>query len=447
VTLFPRTLFGRNALLILGLIGVAQLLGVFVFRELVQRPRTDQLADIASDYVSGVVDGLQALPPQQRHAFLQAFTKGERVWIVPVGLSTPDQTRITNLLWQRYAQTIAARLHKSPKEVVWSSDYQGSLWIRVSVAEDPYWVILRGLSAGSTLSSLALVVSGLIVMLAVVGAFLIQRRINRPLRRLVDCARQLARGQQPQPLPEEPPEEVATVTHAFNQMMIGLAQIDHERTVMLAGVSHDLRTPLSKVRLAIEIMEARIDPDLLISLRTSLQEIELIIDQFMEYGRASLGETFEWLDVSELIEESMASRGLQPGALELSLSSMSPVWVQRRSLIRAISNLLDNAMRYGAAPISIRNQMGHKTISISVLDRGQGIPDTEIGAMKQPFRRGSSARSGTSGSGLGLAIVERVARAHGGELKLINRSGGGLEASIELPITTAFRPSSAAHPT
>jgi two-component system osmolarity sensor histidine kinase EnvZ len=434
VTLIPRTLFGRNALLILGLIGVAQLLGVFVFRELVQRPRTDQLADIASDYVWGVVDGLQALPSQQRQVFLQGFAKGDRVWVVPVGQRTPDQRRITNPLWRRYAQTVAARLHKSPQEVVWSGDYQGSLWIRVSVAEDQYWVILRGLSAGGTLSSLALIVSGLIVMLAIVGAFLIQRRINRPLRRLVESARQLARGQQPQPLPEEPPEEVATVTHAFNQMVIGLTTIDQERTVMLAGVSHDLRTPLSKVRLAVEIMEERIDPDLLTSLRTSLREIELIIDQFMEYGRASVGETFEQADVNELIEESVESRDFELGALELSLSSMPPARVQRRSLVRAISNLLDNALRYGAAPISIRSQLSHDAISISVLDCGQGIPDTEIGAMKQPFRRGSRARSGISGSGLGLAIVERIARAHGGELKLTNRSGGGLEASIELPI-------------
>jgi two-component system osmolarity sensor histidine kinase EnvZ len=251
---------------------------------------------------------------------------------------------------------------------------------------------------------------------------------------LVQSARQLARGQQPQPLPEEPPEEIATVTHAFNQMMIGLATIDQERTVMLAGVSHDLRTPLSKVRLAIEIMEERIEPDLLTSLRTSLREIDLIIDQFMEYGRASIGETFERADVNELIEESVAARDLEPSVLEVSLSALPPVRAQRRALIRAISNRLDNAMRYGAAPISIRSQLSNKTISISVLDCGQGIPDAEIGAMKQPFRRGSSARSGIAGSGLGLAIVERIARTHGGELKLTNRSGGGLEASIELPI-------------
>lgn len=432
--LLPRTLFGRNALLILGLIAVAELSAGLAYRELVQRPRAIQLADIAADFVSGVLSELEALPSEERQRFLERLSHSKSTWIVPVGQRTPDTMRATNSLWRQYARDVAERLHKGPEEVIWSSDFEGSLWIRERIAKDQYWVILPRLSAGRPFSVVAAALSGLILVLALAGALLIQRRINRPLRRLVGAARQLALGRGLSDLPEEPPEEIAMVTRAFNHMAASLERIDQERNVMLAGVSHDLRTPLSKVRLAVEIMEARIEPEMLTSLRRSLSEINLIIDQFMDYGRASTGDLFDLVNVNELIKESVALREWLPGTLDLSLLPVPSLRAQRLSLIRAISNLLENAVRHGDVPILVCTEFDDETVRICVRDCGPGIPEDEIESMKQPFRRGGSTRAGSAGSGLGLAIVERIARVHGGELRLSNPDAGGLEARIDLPI-------------
>lgn len=428
----PKTLFGRNALLILGLMALAQLAGVIVFRELVQKPRTAQLADLASDYVSGVVAGLEALAPESRQQFLSNFGASGKVEIVSARERGPEGHEAGNPLWRDYARMLAERLHKQPDEVVWSGAEQGSLWVSVPIAEQDYWLIIRGLTAGMKFPSLALLVSLLILLLAVGGAFLIQRRLNRPLTRLVDSARAVARGQQPEPLSEEPPEEIATVARAFNQMTRSLAAIEQERSVMLAGVSHDLRTPLSKVRLAIEIMAERAEPELLAGMRVSLAQIDGIIDQFLDYGRASTGESAEILDLNELLRQAVVSRPRDEPRFALSLTDLPPVSVRPHSLQRAIVNLMDNAVRYGRAPFAITTTQSTNGIQIAVSDSGSGIPAEEMDVMKQPFRRGSAARSGPPGSGLGLAIVERVALLHRGSLQLRNRSEGGFEAAIQI---------------
>ena len=433
MTLLPRTLFGRNALLLLGLIAFAQLAALFVFRELVQKPRTVQLADLAADYVTGVVDGLALLPKPQRERFLQSFLQSKKVEIVPARERSPDTKRMTNPLWQQYARVVAERLQRSEQEVVYTADNQGSLWVREPIAGEDYWFIIRGLTAGTAVSGMALLIILLIFFLAVMGAFLIQRRINQPLHRLVQAASLIAQGRSPNPLPEEPPEEIATVTRAFNQMTRSLASIDQERSVMLAGVSHDLRTPLSKVRLAIEIMEEHIEPDILMNMRRSLAQIDLIIDQFMDYGRAAVGEALEWLDINEIIGECAAIRSATEPRFEMSLQPLPQLLVRRQSLIRAICNLMDNAVRYGEPAFTVSSEKREHMVRICVSDNGQGIPSNELESMKQPFKRGSAARNGSPGSGLGLAIVERIAQLHGGSLQLINQLHGGLAAIVELP--------------
>ncbi len=435
--LLPRSLFGRTALLILVLIVIAQITSLVVLRELVQKPRTDQLADLAGDYVAGLVAGLTALPPSQREQFLASFATSHKVDIVPVGERRPQVLQDVHSLWQQYARQLGQRLHKQPDELVWTADNQGSLWINVAIADRNYWLIIRGLSAGMHAPLMALLLSSLIVALAVAGALVLQRRLDRPLRRLVASARVIAQGRQPDPLPIEPPEEIATLTCTFNQMARSLSTLEQERSLMLAGVSHDLRTPLSKVRLAIEIMADRMETDLLSGLRASLAQVDRIIDQFLDYGRVQSEMPGEWTDLSELIEECCALRSADDGVFCLSLRCPRPLLMHRPALMRAITNLMDNALHYGAPPFCIETQQEAGDVLISVSDGGPGIPPGEIDSMRQPFRRGSTARSGSAGSGLGLAIVERVAQLHGGELRLANRPEGGLAVTMTLRVATS----------
>ncbi|HEX4376184.1 MAG TPA: ATP-binding protein [Steroidobacteraceae bacterium] len=430
--LLPRSLFGRTALLILMLIVIAQVTGLLVFRELVQKPRTEQLADLAGDYVAGLVAGLQALPSPQRDQFLASFAASHKVDIVPASERQPRMLGNVNSLWQQYARQLGQRLHKRPDEVVWTADNQGSLWISIAVADRNYWLIIRGLTAGLHAPLMALLLSSLIVALAVAGALVLQRRLDQPLRRLVASARLIAQGRQPDPLPIEPPEEIATLTHSFNLMAHSLSTLEQERSLMLAGVSHDLRTPLSKVRLAIEIMADRMEAELLAGLRASLAQVDRIIDQFLDYGRAQSEVPGQWIDLNELIEECCAFRSADEAVFCLSLHCPRPILAHRPALMRAVTNLMDNALHYGAAPFGIETQQDTGHILIRVTDSGPGIPADEIDSMRQPFRRGSTARSGSAGSGLGLAIVERIARLHGGELRLANRLEGGLAVTMAL---------------
>jgi two-component system, OmpR family, osmolarity sensor histidine kinase EnvZ len=438
--LLPRSLFGRTALLILTLIVIAQITSLVVLRELVQKPRTDQLADLAGDYVAGLVAGLTALPPSQREQFLASFAASHKVEIVPASERQPQMLEDVYSLWQQYARHLGQRLHKRPDELVWTADNQGSLWISVAIADRNYWLIIRGLSAGMHAPLMALLLSSLIVSLAVTGALVLQRRLDWPLRRLVASARLIAQGRQPDPLPIEPPEEIAALTHTFNQMAQSLSTLEQERTLMLAGVSHDLRTPLSKVRLAVEIMADRMEADLLSGLRASLVQVDRIIDQFLDYGRGQSEMPGQWTDLNELIEECCALRSPDE-VFCLSLRCSRPILANRPALIRAITNLLDNASRYGAAPFGIETQQDASDVLIRVTDSGPGIPPDEIDSMRQPFRRGSTARSGSAGSGLGLAIVERVAQLHGGELRLGNRPEGGLAATMTLHAAVSDQPS------
>src|SRR5262249_37724130 len=159
---------------------------------------------------------------------LDSFRGSRKVEIIPVALGRPDVSygpdvlRVRDWLWQRYARGVAERLHKGPEDVAWRADHEGSLWVRGQVGDQGYWVVLRALKAASRLSWPTLLVFTLIVLLALIGGWLLQRRINRPLRRLSQAAGALAQGRQPRPIPEEAPEEIAIVTRAFNQMIGGL---------------------------------------------------------------------------------------------------------------------------------------------------------------------------------------------------------------------------------
>ena len=160
--------------------------------------------------------------------------------------------------------------------------------------------------------------------------------------------------------------------------------------------------------------------------------MDAIIAQFLHFARGSNDETPEWIDLDALISdlaEAYARRGM-PVILQL---GGCPLLLRRQGLLRAIGNLIENAHRYGARPIEVLTWQTSQAVGIDVLDRGPGIPVTEIEHLKRPFTRLESARSNACGTGLGLAIVERVARLHGGSLELLPRDGGGLIARLRLP--------------
>ena len=267
--------------------------------------------------------------------------------------------------------------------------------------------------------------------LAMLGAYAIVSRLNRPLRAMVMAARTVGRGEVPPRLSESGPTEVADLAHAFNQMAHDLQQLDADRALILAGVSHDLRTPLARLRLGVEMCGA--DPAEVDAMVSDIEDMDRIINQFLEFSKKDGGEQIEALDLAGLADE-LATLYARRG-VDIEVRSKGPALALARpqALRRALTNLIENAINYaGHAPELEVGGAGARP-AIHVLDRGPGIPADEAERVKRPFTRLESARSNTKGSGLGLAIVDRSVRGQSGEFRLAARPGGGLDACIELP--------------
>jgi two-component system osmolarity sensor histidine kinase EnvZ len=222
-----------------------------------------------------------------------------------------------------------------------------------------------------------------------------------------------------------------SLANAFNRMATDLQAHERDRSEVLAGISHDLRTPLTRLRLEAELSVA--DEGARLAVVSDIEQMEAIISQFMDYARGDQGEMVVSTDLLGLIQ-TLADRHLALGhPLMLNLPAALPKLALRpKALTRALGNLLDNAWKYGGSEITLNVAQGSGAVFIDVCDNGPGIPESETERLKRPFTRLENARTNASGTGLGLAIVERVARAHGGQLELLTRPAGGLTARISL---------------
>lgn len=436
---WPRSLLGRNLLLIAALVVASQLCAVVLVRQMVLQPRVAQVADGVARNVAALRAGLDVLPPGQRTAFVEAFnrqaTEVERDADEPLPLR---RRALLSPLERRFVQAVARRLDQAEAggtgQARWRRDGAGLLALRVAHGGTDYWLTLPSVFPTREFTGawlMATVAGGLFALL---GAWWLQRHLNRPLGRVVAAAQQLSSGRQPEPLPEDGPQEIATVARSFNQMARSLADADRERALMLAGVSHDLRTPLTKLRLGVEIAQAHVDAPLAASMARTIEEMDAIVGQFLDFARLGDGEAAIPASLDELawaVAEAQADHG-RTVALELGAVPAVPVHAQ--ALRRALDNLVENAWRHGAAPVLLRTGADAAHAWIEVADHGAGAAVDELERLRQPFARGGGvARSGVPGAGLGLAIAERVALAHGGRLELHSTPGAGLRARLVLP--------------
>lgn len=266
--------------------------------------------------------------------------------------------------------------------------------------------------------------------LAMLGAYMIVSRLNRPLRAMAAAARTVGRGEIPPRLSERGPAEVADLAHAFNQMSNDLQQLDADRALILAGVSHDLRTPLARLRLGVEMCGA--DPAEVDAMVSDIEDMDRIIGQFLEFSRIDGGEALSAVDLGELAEELAGMYARRGFSIAVQHSSAPPALARPQALRRAVTNLIENALNYAGGPPELDTGVIDGRPVLHVLDRGPGIPASETERVKRPFTRLEAARSNTKGSGLGLAIVDRIIRGQFGEFQLAPRAGGGLDALILL---------------
>ena len=275
------------------------------------------------------------------------------------------------------------------------------------------------------------------LLLSLVGAYLIVFRIVSPLKALSAAAAKIGHGHVPEPIVESGPREIAALARAFNQMSANLARLDSDRALILAGISHDLRTPLARLRMGIEMAPG--EASLRDGMVADVEEMDKTIDQFLDFARESSGEALADTDLAALLADLAGQYQRRGFRVSSAAAPLPPLVLRPLALRRAIANLVDNALHYAGADqevdISVRRERDQ--VQIEVADRGPGIPAAEVERLKLPFTRLDLARGNSRGAGLGLAIVERIARSHGGELHLLARPGGGLLARITLPLSEA----------
>ncbi|MDX8238720.1 ATP-binding protein [Acinetobacter pittii] len=266
-------------------------------------------------------------------------------------------------------------------------------------------------------------------LLSAIIILILVRQMNRPLRRLQNAANEYSKsGTAPYLDTNHGPLEIRQVNQAFNRMVYTLDQTERERRIMLAGISHDLRTPLTRIRLTAEMLP---DEFLREGLVYDVDDMDAILNQFISYMRDGSDEELKDTNINILLQELVVQ--FKPLDIQFEMKDVPIIPARSLSLKRLIANLINNAKRYGAEPIELSAKVENEYILITVADHGEGIPADQIEELMQPFVRGDSART-IQGSGLGLAIVKRIVDIHHGEIQIHNREQGGLEVIISLPI-------------
>jgi two-component system osmolarity sensor histidine kinase EnvZ len=484
VKLWPSSLFGRLALLLVGVLALALTVTILLFRQDRAALLLRHFGDTKIVQLSSLRASLEAIEGGDRRERLQRL--GRRNGVRILAADERDPSGFTSRGWRSgrgwrggslepppaLADAAGGDEDATPRESANARDRRAgdfaalvaalaqlerrftdvlgpgiemrvqprtqTLWVRLPAGDDVYWIGFplppRFGDAGEP--SRALIISGLLMIALVIAAFIFARYLGRPLRQLEAAVERVGRGDSPEPLPESGASEIAAVNRGFNTMLSNLRQIERDRAVLLAGISHDLRTPLARLRLGIELTDA--DPATRQGMVADIEEMDRVIGQFLDFARGEQGATLETRDLNALahgVAERYANNGrdvrFAPGAV-------SPFPMRATAIARLLGNLIDNALAYGAPPVEVRTAASPGAAIIEVADRGPGIDAADVERLKRPFTRASDARArddGAPGAGLGLAIVDRIARLHGGRFDLLPREGGGTIARVTLPAT------------
>ena len=452
--LLPQSLFSRMVLILLGgLILVQSISVVFHFRE------RDRLLFRANSMKSAqrIADTLQllnSLPPADRHKFVATLNSPTLRISLDAPLSSQPRQNLDNVnLAAGFCMLLRDLLGESlPIEVTvsemeWRAGQHEVHAPRhasnIPTQQKIPFIVRTRLLDGTTVSFDALPTGeafpmpprplfNLLILLAavIVLSLLAVRLATRPLNTLASAAEKLGNDINSPPLLETGPTEVRRAAHAFNTMQSRLVSYIQERTRILAAMSHDLKTPITRLRLRAELLE---DDDLRAKFTKDLEEMESMVAATLDFMRGvDNPEPLQPMDIMALLESLQADAAEMGQEVRLDGIAAHPYPCKPAALKRCLGNLIENAVKYGKCAI-LRVEDSDKQLQIRILDQGPGIPEALLERVFEPFYRLENSRSrDTGGTGLGLSIARNVAQLHGGELVLRN-TAGGLEAILTLP--------------
>ncbi|MBS1139707.1 MAG: ATP-binding region, ATPase-like:Histidine kinase, region:Histidine kinase N-terminal [Proteobacteria bacterium] len=430
----PRTLLARTFVLLAMLVLLTTAAWLSLFRYIDAEPRARETAQLAASAVNLIRASLFAAAPEKRLGLFTEFSTREGIRLLPAEPEDEIEAMPDSRFFRLLQRELTVRLGEHTR-IAASVDGVSGFWVsfRLDDADDEeYWLVLPRERAARSIAGHWLAWGLLAIVLAMAVAWLIASRISRPLKAMAKSAETVGRGQIPNPLPEDGAEELSRLATAFNTMAADLQRHEKDRSEVLAGISHDLRTPLTRLRLEAEMSVA--DDGARQAVVTDIEQMEAVISQFMDYARAESGEAPSLTDLPALLA-GLAERQTYIGRQILTeIQPLPEVLVRPKAITRAINNLVDNAAKYGGGEITLKAVVANDEIQIEVADRGPGVPPDDVERLKRPFTRLEAARTNATGTGLGLAIVERIARLHEGRFDLLPNPGGGLLARLSLPI-------------
>lgn len=434
VRLLPRSLFGRLVLIFAGGLLVAQIVslsvGAFEHAQVLRRSH----GQVWAQRVADIVSLLNAQGSTERQHMARALSHPHlkvTVGQAPLALPNAEQAsgrvaefrqQLRTSLGQRAFRFDAVRRSLGPPQFVTQVRLNDGAWVRFKFFPGPNH---RGWPGGLLIGlSIFLAVMLVIVLIAV-------RWVTRPLNVLAQAADALGEDMNRPPLAESGPTEVARAARAFNRMQRRLRENLADRMRLLAAVSHDLKTPITRLRLRAEMLD---DEDLRAKFTGDLQEMEMLADATLDFMRGlNTGEVSRPVDMLALVESVQRDLAEQGHEITVEGHTLAPYPGRVVALRRCIDNLVGNALKYGGR-VRVELEDDESAVKLRVIDEGPGIPEAELERVFEPFYRLEHSRNRSlGGSGLGLGIARNVAAMHGGSLTLHNRPAGGLEAVLVLP--------------
>lgn len=431
LSLFWRTFFLLAILLMGGVFAWVQ-----TFRALEFEPRAVQSARQIASLVNLSRAAMKYADDINRVTLVKTMANQDAVKVVP---REPGDKWVP-FEADRFSKAISGELHSrlGPDTIVASAvnNVEG-LWVGFSVEKDAYWLLTDPTRVQPMGGSAWFMWVTIALLATVMGSAAIARLINQPLRDLSFAASRIRDGEYESQLDENTlTSEIRQVNMGFNRMARELAKVEEDRAVMLAGISHDLRTPLARLRLEAEMSVE--DDEAKRNMAQDIDQLDAIIDKFMDYARP--GDTkLTPVHASSLIEREMqAFRDPSQIRIASRVAIDTKVMADEVELSRVFQNLFENARRYGRsndtgiASVQVSYARTGPWVILSVRDHGQGVAQEKLKQLTTPFFRGDAARTAATGAGLGLAIVEKSVQRMGGSFELANALDGGLVAHIRL---------------
>jgi two-component system osmolarity sensor histidine kinase EnvZ len=430
-------LFWRTFVLLAFLITASLAIWISSISIVERTPRARQVAAQIVSIITLTRTALANSDPELRRELLLDLKNNEGIKILPledndIVLAAPDGETVAEI-----ESNIRARMGPQTRFAGDINGHEG-FWISFDMEGDPYWLGLERQRVERPSGIQWVGWAGLTLIISMLGAVFITRLINQPLSRLTAATQRLAKGKMPEPLPETGPEEIRDTYRSFNQMVADLAQVESDRALVLAGISHDLRTPLARMQLELEM--ANLSHEARTGMQSDLNQMDAIIGQFLDYAKPTDSASFAPIDLSALLAECAQSAGRMPDLrIQTQIVGQVRVMGHETDLRRVFNNLIENARRYGRAAnaefteLDIKCLVNGDVAIVKVADHGAGVPEGEIERLLRPFTRLDTARGQANGAGLGLAIVDRVVRRHAGKMRVRNRSSGGFVVEIGIP--------------